>query len=72
MYVEWTQLNFNFLFLFFLKFWVAFLGNPALSPLCQDDLRVSLETLGLMQVVELKMLIRHRVFRVCIVRKIQN
>lgn len=54
----------TFYFFFFLKFWVAFLISPALSPLCQDDFRVSLETLGLMQVVELKMLIRHRVFRV--------
>lgn len=61
MCVGWTQLNFNFLFL---KFWVAFLVRPASSLLHQDDFRVSLGTLGLMQVVELKMLIRHRVFRV--------
>lgn len=42
---------------------MAVLVNPALSALPRDDLRVSLALLGLIQVVQLKMLIRHSVSR---------
>ena len=43
---------------------MAFLVNPALPSLCQDDFRAYLRILELMQVL-LKMLLRHRVSRAC-------